>query len=139
MASSSQTGENLGPYLALDHRQPASGWYGQLGVDGTKVQAHRFAYELLVGPIPDGLEIDHLCRVTACVNPAHLEPVTGQVNTLRGDTPAAKNAAKTHCPQGHVYSVKNTGVGNGRRRCRTCGRERTRAARARKRTRISMS
>lgn len=58
--------------------------YGQFRVDGVDVYAHRFSYELHVGPIPDGLQIDHLCRVTSCVNPAHLEPVTGAENLRRG-------------------------------------------------------
>ena len=92
-------------------------------VDGTRrrVLAHRFAYELLVGPIPEGLTLDHLCRVRRCVNPVHLEPVTGRVNTLRGENPLAKNARKTHCPQGHPYDLLNTYTDPaGRRHCRTC-------------------
>ena len=62
--------------------------------------AHRAAYEMLVGPIPDGLQLDHLCRNRPCVNPAHLEPVTGRENVLRGTGFAAENAAKTHCVRG---------------------------------------
>ena len=100
--------------------------YGQFKVAGRHVYAHRFAYELLVGPIPEGLTIDHLCRVRHCVNPAHLEPVTSRENTLRGDTPAARNAAKTHCPQGHPLEAGNLRLSElrrGGRACLICHRE----------------
>jgi hypothetical protein len=93
---------------------------------------HRVAYELLVGPIPEGLELDHLCRNTRCVNPEHLEPVTGRENLMRAVSSwAAKNAAKTHCPQGHPYDEENTKVKrDGGRACRACGREFMRRKRA---------
>ena len=96
--------------------------------NGTRNQtAHRFAYEGLVGSVPDGLEIDHLCRNKKCVNPAHLETVTRSGNTSRGMGPtlaANYQRSKTHCPQGHPYDEQNTYVyPNGRRCCRTCGRE----------------
>lgn len=94
-----------------------------------KVYVHRYAYELCVGPIPEGLDLDHLCRVRNCVNPAHLEPVTRQENLLRGDTVAARNAAKTHCPQGHEYSPENMYLTGVWRRCATCSRERSRKQR----------
>lgn len=84
--------------------------------------AHRAAYILLVGKIPDGVELDHRCRQRDCVNPEHLELVTHQVNVLRGDTFAATNAAKTHCPRGHAYSEENTYVHRGQRHCKTCKR-----------------
>ena len=74
--------------------------YGIFGCKGNR-RAHRHAYSALVGPVPADLDTDHLCRVRPCVNPAHIEPVTTRENTLRGDTIPAKNAAKTHCPQGH--------------------------------------
>jgi hypothetical protein len=81
--------------------------------------AHRHAYELLRGPIPDGLVIDHLCRNRACVNPDHMEPVTRGENVRRG----AKGRLVTHCVNGHVYDEANTYTrGNGTRSCRTCRR-----------------
>ena len=97
--------------------------YGQFWYDGRMVRAHRFAYELVIGPIPDGLEPDHLCENTACVNPDHLEPVTHQENMLRGNNPVAKNAAKTRCNLGHLLSGSNLYIHpNGGRRCRECSR-----------------
>jgi hypothetical protein len=69
---------------------------------------HRLAFELLVGPIPEGMEIDHLCRNRSCANPAHLEPVTRPENLRRGETFAAENAAKTHCLHGHEFTPANT-------------------------------
>lgn len=84
--------------------------------------SHRVAYELSVGPIPDGLIIDHLCRNRACVNPSHLEPVTHRVNNLRGETIAAKFAGTTHCPAGHPYDEANTYRDGRGRRCRECHR-----------------
>lgn len=71
--------------------------YGRFSFRGRAVAAHRFAYELLRGPIPDGLVIDHLCRVKHCVNPAHLEPVTQRENVLRGESIPAQYARRTHC------------------------------------------
>lgn len=95
--------------------------YGRYKTGGKQNAAHRVAYELLVGPIPDGKQIDHLCRVRDCVNPAHMEPVTNRVNQLRGDTFARRNAAATHCPRGHAYDRANTEHNkNGSRVCRTC-------------------
>lgn len=87
-----------------------------------KVVAHRWAYESLIGPVPPGLDLDHLCRNRACVNPWHLDPVTRKVNLNRG---LHANSLKTHCPYGHPYSPENTLVTRrGSRECRTCRRER---------------
>lgn len=102
--------------------------------DGTRQAPHRVAYELLVGPIPDGLVIDHLCRTRNCVNPHHLEPVTCRENLMRGETLAAQNWLKTHCVNGHAFTKENTRITpDGHRACRTCARENARAVRAQKR------
>ena len=87
----------------------------------TRCLAHRYSYEYHKGPIPDDLELDHLCRVPLCVNPEHLEAVTHRVNVLRGASNALANSLKTHCPRGHAYDEKNTYyVSNGSRLCRIC-------------------
>lgn len=95
--------------------------YGTFWLDGRKVRAHRFSYERFVGPIPDGLELDHLCRNTRCVNPEHLEPVTRAENLRRAHWP---NSRKTHCKHGHEYTSENTYHWRGHRVCRTCQKER---------------
>lgn len=102
-----------------------SGGYGKFRDGHTVlVSAHRWAYEALVGPIPAGLQLDHLCRVHLCVNPDHLEPVTPGENTRRG------SRLVTHCPKGHVYDEQNTRVNtDGARDCRQCDREYKRSIR----------
>ena len=101
-------------------------WIWQAGTtDGygrfNKKYSHRISYELYNGKIPEGLELDHLCRNRLCVNPNHLEAVTHRVNILRGNGISAKHAKKTHCPQGHEYSGNNLYVKpNGSRGCREC-------------------
>lgn len=101
--------------------------YARVIKDSRSQMVHRLAYELCVGPIPDGLTIDHLCRNRACVNPGHLEPVTHRENVLRSNNPAAINARKTHCKHGHEFTEENTLVSkNGRnRQCRKCAKARS--------------
>lgn len=109
--------------------------YGRFGLTPKViVQAHRFAFENLIGPIPEGLHLDHLCRNTRCVNPDHLEPVTSKTNTQRGKA-GTKDAIKTHCPKGHPYEGDNLEfhLSEGKRRCRTCRNEQARARYAVKR------
>lgn len=89
-----------------------------------QVKTHRVNYEHLVGPIPEGYEIDHLCREKLCCNPDHLEAVTHRENTLRGNGPSAQQARQTHCKNGHPFSGDNLRITpTGVRRCRTCTRE----------------
>lgn len=100
--------------------------YGRF-MDANKITraAHRIAYEALVAPIPEGLQLDHLCRVRHCVNPMHVEPVTQAENLRRGETITAKAVAATYCPQGHPYSGDNLYVSpKGHRSCRQCARDR---------------
>ncbi|MFD3594293.1 HNH endonuclease signature motif containing protein [Nocardia sp. NPDC058640] len=86
--------------------------------------AHRISYIELVGPVPEGLVLDHLCRNRLCVNPAHLEPVRQRINVLRGESPVAANVHKTFCANGHPYDEKNTyrRPGADKRGCRLCRR-----------------
>lgn len=91
--------------------------YGRFFYQGKDWYAHRWAYYAWVGPIPEGLVIDHLCRNTICVNPDHLEAVTQQENILRSEP-----AQRTHCPQGHLYPM-------GKRRCTLCNASSSKSAR----------
>lgn len=112
-------------------------WVGALDTSGYGIAwngartmgAHRMAYEAMVGPVPDGLVLDHeTCDLPCCVNPAHLVPKTQRANILRGSAPTASNASKTHCKRGHELTPENTrDHGRGCRECRTCERERARA------------
>lgn len=150
---SQQTAERATPRLSIEDRirrlsqlDPETGcwsWlgylnhngYGRLNVGGKQLRAHRASYETFVGPIPDGLVIDHLCRNRACVNPEHLEPVTMQVNTERGIGGAIGRfqADKTECANGHEFSEANTYQRkSGGRDCRTCRDRRVEASRRRR-------
>lgn len=90
--------------------------YGRLMVGWKYIRAHRFAYRMLVGPIPNGLDLDHLCRNRRCVNPAHLEPVTRRENLARGIGWSGVNGRKKACYKGHPLVMGS----NGKRRCKTC-------------------
>jgi len=99
--------------------------YGRIQINKKKMYAHRLAYELLIGIIPNGLELDHLCRVRNCVNPNHLEPVTHKENLQRG-IHSNGQINKTCCKHGHEYTNKNTyKYPDGRRDCRICQKIRT--------------
>lgn len=110
-------------WLWTGYRDPRG--YGKFSADGVMGNAHRFAYEHFVGPIPTGLHVDHLCRNPSCVRPDHLEPVTPRENAMRGVSFSAVNAQKTQCPRGHPLSGANLYVepSTQGRLCRTCRRQ----------------
>jgi hypothetical protein len=104
--------------------------HGTITIGGRQVLAHRAMYEREVGPIPTGMTLDHLCRIPACINPAHLEPVTLLENIRRGAGASVRNAKKTHCISGHPFDERNTHVTVlGARACRMCAAARARQAR----------
>lgn len=125
--------------------------YGCMGYRGrTSVLVHRVAYLEWVGPIADGMVVDHTCHTNdlgcpggracphrPCIEPSHLELVTTLENTLRGRSFSVANAAKTECPQGHEYNDENTILYNGRRYCRPCTYRRTREYKAKKRAEVT--
>lgn len=106
----------------LWNRSVRSDGYGTYYANGRQNYAHRFAYETLVGPVPKGLQLDHLCRVRNCINPNHLEPVTQEENTRR----ATEANRRTACPHGHPYDETNTYLYQGYKKCKTCKLEATR-------------
>ncbi|MES9554804.1 MULTISPECIES: HNH endonuclease [unclassified Streptomyces] len=122
--------------LSLHRQAPGRCWtwtaglnnrgYGGFKYAGRVIGAHRWSYERLLGEIPAGLELDHLCRNRACVRPDHTEPVTHRTNTLRSTGPTARAARATACPRGHAYDAQNTYITPaGWRRCRACRRTTT--------------
>lgn len=141
----------------VDRTDPSGCWlwtastshngYGQFTVTAVPIKAHRWAYTNLVGPIPAGLQLDHVCHSTdelcpgggtcrhrRCVNPAHLEPVTARTNTHRGTGVTAVNRRKTHCDHGHPFDAVNTQISkSGWRACRRCLALKMRARRAKQR------
>ena len=96
--------------------------YGLFSLGNKTTQVHRASYEAIVGLIPTGLTIDHLCHNKGCVNPNHMEPVTAKVNVLRGDTITGNNARKVVCIRGHPLSGTNLRIYRGLRVCRACKR-----------------
>lgn len=96
------------------------GGYGIFSPHRHPKKAHRWCYETYVAKVPDGMQLDHLCRNKLCVNPMHLEVVTPRENTLRGNTITAANAKKTRCHNGHPLSGDNLRTYNGRRVCKLC-------------------
>lgn len=101
--------------------------YGRFWDGSRTIRAHQYSYSALVGDVPAGLELDHLCRNRRCANPYHLDPVTHAVNMARSDNILLANAAKSHCLRGHEFTPENTYAKNdGGRQCRACDRERTR-------------
>ncbi len=111
--------------------------YGKFPIEGKPVKAHIFSFEFFKGKIPNNLVINHLCRNTKCVNPAHLEVVTIKENIRKGLTGfkhSLQQRAKTHCPQGHEYTPKNTYSYYENRRCKKCSRMNVKKFRAQKKT-----
>lgn len=124
---------NTGCWLWL-HRLDYKG-HGRFKIAPIGFQAHRIAWTIYRGPIPDGMVIDHVCRVRCCVNPDHLRVVTPRQNSLENNIgPSAINARKTRCKYGHPFDAANTQIIGGRKRldgtkapvriCRTCNRTR---------------
>jgi hypothetical protein len=144
-----QGNDNIRFWSKVDKRGPDECWpwtgpvgkqgYAQFSVGGKTVKAHRWSYENSVEPIPEGLDVDHLCHKAGeclevdanclhrrCMNPAHLKPKPHRDNVLRGNGTAAVNARKTHCDSGHEFTPENTyAQGNGARGCKACERDRT--------------
>jgi len=113
-------------------RGPHQNGYGRFGTTfGSRsqqfeIRPHRLSYELTIGPIPQGLDLDHLCRNRGCVNPAHLEPVTRRTNLMRGNSISALESRQTHCKRGHALTLDNLRsyeLKLGKRNCRTCVNE----------------
>ena len=125
--------QSIRAFCAFVEVQPSGCWYwrgahdghgyGHLTRKGKVIKAHRFAYELVHGPIRKRLVLDHLCRIPLCVNPAHLEAVTNKENLLRGEGWAGRHARKTTCPRGHEYDVFKLKNGGPMRECLRCRRD----------------
>lgn len=124
--------DESGCWLWQGHAFPNG--YGAIRMAPDRRLAHRVAYELLVGTLPDGLVIDHLCRVRNCVNPAHLEAVTQGENVRRGVLADGRKIGGPVCKRGHLYDAANTYVAaDGSRSCRACAAQQARARRLKRR------
>jgi hypothetical protein len=134
-------------WAKVDRGNPSECWewiayrdrhgYGRFNIDRIPELAHRVSYRLLQGEIPNGMTLDHLCRNRACVNPAHLEPVSRGENVLRGMSGPAQNARKTHCKYGHAFTPENTyRMADGRRVCIACRRRNSREKSRERRRRL---
>jgi hypothetical protein len=111
-----------GCWLWIGSQKPTG--YGLARVDGRTRRVHQVLYQIMIGEIPEGLELDHTCRNPSCINPTHLEPVTHQVNMSRG-----RLASQTHCVNGHEYTPENTYIRPktvASRDCRICRADRVR-------------
>lgn len=97
------------------------GGYGRFRLEGHWKMAHRYAYETLVGPIPEGVEPDHLCRNRICTKPEHMELVTHAINVARG-LAGKYQSRRTHCAQGHLFDLFNTYFYKGHRQCKACNK-----------------
>lgn len=128
------TGSGCIEWLGSTNRAGYGSIHGGPDAPIARYLVHRWSYEYHVGPIPDGLEIDHLCGNPPCINPDHLEPVTHAENLMRSAGFSAIHAQKTHCINGHEFTIQNTRLrtGRGGRECRECCRERDRNRRSRK-------
>jgi hypothetical protein len=102
--------------------KPQKNGYVRIRYDGKRYYAHRLAYIQKIGPIKQGMEIDHLCKNKACVNVKHLEQVTPTINKRRSSCPSGINYKKTHCIRGHEFNIKNTQLHKGERHCKICKR-----------------
>lgn len=120
---------NGSPCMVLPLRTGPSG-YVRIAVKGRQEQAHRAIYQWVLGPLSQEVQLDHLCRFPACVNPWHMDPVSPRLNTLRGVGPSAQNARKAVCVHGHPLFGENLRVkmedGTPRRACRACERRESR-------------
>lgn len=138
------TEEQKRRFMALVNIRPGMCWlwkgnhskgYGRFLVqsaDQQTIASHRFAYLAFVGKIPEGLELDHLCRNTRCCNPEHVEPVTREENLRRSDVALGIRSAATHCASGHEFTKANTYIRtSGRRACKECNRRRHQSTRGR--------
>lgn len=107
-------------WIGVSNSQKGKLRYGYIGHKNKKLSAHRYSYERFIDIIPEGLVLDHLCKITLCVNPNHLEAVTQKTNILRGETGKYKRPIKSHCLHGHEFTKENSYINKNTKRCRKC-------------------